>query len=420
VTDFQDIFWAAAASVAAMSIVVLGMVGVLIYAKKKLFMADDLTLVVNGDRENPILATHGSTLLSALASQSVFLPSACGGGGTCAMCRCMVTEGGGEVLPTETNHLSRREVREGWRLACQVKVTGDMELKVPDEVFGVKRRTCTVISNRNVATFIKEFVVQLPPGETLHFEPGGYIQIDIPACTVDYKDMEIDERFRPDWDKFRMWDLRMVNEEPLFRAYSMANHPAEGNIITLNVRISTPPWDRAANTWKNVNPGVSSSYIFSRKPGDKVEISGPFGDFEIKKTEKEMVYIGGGAGMAPLRSQILHLFQTEKTPRKVSYWYGGRSKQELFYTDVFREIESQFPNFQYHIALSEPLPTDNWDGPTGFVHHVLMNNYLKSHPEPENIEYYLCGPPPMLQACLRMLDELGVPRENIAFDDFGS
>jgi Na+-transporting NADH:ubiquinone oxidoreductase subunit F len=418
--ELQTILWAAAASVAAMSVVVLGMVTLLLVAKNRLFASGDLTLVINGDDRNAIVARHGATLLSALATQSVFLPSACGGGGTCAMCRCRVVEGGGEVLPTETNHLSRREVREGWRLACQVKVTGDMQIKVPDEVFGVKRRTCTVVSNRNVATFIKEFVVRLPPGQSLEFESGGYIQLDVPPCVVDFRDIEVDERFRADWDKFKMWDLKMANEEPIFRAYSMANHPAEGNIITLNVRISTPPWDRANNRWMNVNPGISSSYVFSRKPGDEVSISGPFGDFFIKESDREMVYIGGGAGMAPLRSHILHLFDTMQTSRKVSYWYGGRSKQELFYSEVFSGIEEKFPNFKYHIALSEPLPSDQWDGYKGFIHNVLHDNYLKTHPRPEEVEYYLCGPPLMLQACLLMLDELGVPRENIAFDDFGS
>lgn len=418
--EFQQLLWPVVAAIVAMAVVVVGLVVVLLLAKQKLVASGDLQLVINGDEDNAIVANSGSNLLSTLAEQSIFLPSACGGGGTCATCRCVVEEGGGQVLPTETNHLSRKEVREGWRLACQVKVTGDMKLKVPEEVFGVKRRTCTVVSNRNVATFIKEFVVQLPPGETLEFEPGGYIQVDVPPCMVDFRDIEVDERFRADWDKFRMWDLRMVNEEPIFRAYSMANHPAEGNIITLNVRISTPPWDRTANRWMNVNPGVCSSYVFSRKPGDQVTISGPYGDFAIQPTEREMVYIGGGAGMAPLRSQILHLFESEKTSRKVTYWYGGRSKQELFYTEVFRDIESRFSNFHYHIALSEPLPQDQWDGSTGFIHNVLFENYLKDHPRPEEAEYYLCGPPPMLQACLRMLDGLGVPPENIAFDDFGS
>jgi len=418
--DFQQILWAAGAGIAAMTIVVLGLVALLLVAKQKLFASGDLRLVINGDEENSVVANHGSTLLSALASQSVFLPSACGGGGTCATCRCVVLKGGGDVLPTETNHLSRKEVREGWRLSCQVKVTGDMEIKVPEEVFGVKRRTCTVASNNNVATFIKEFVVKLPLGETLSFEPGGYIQVDVPPCVVDFKTIDVDERFRADWDKFKMWDLRMVNEEPVFRAYSMANHPAEGNIITLNVRISTPPWDRPANNWMKVNPGVSSSYVFSRRPGDQVTISGPFGDFAIKETDREMIYIGGGAGMAPLRSQILHLFETQKTARKVSYWYGGRSRQELFYTEIFREIERKFPNFRYHIALSEPLPGDNWDGSTGYIHNVLFESYLKQHLRPEEVEYYLCGPPALLQSCLRMLDDLGVPPENIAFDDFGS
>jgi Na+-transporting NADH:ubiquinone oxidoreductase subunit F len=418
--ELQNILWSATASVVAMSVVVLCLVGLLLLAKDKLFAVGDLSLVVNGDTDNPLQASRGSTLLSTLASRSVYLPSACGGGGTCAMCRCQVLEGGGEVLPTETNHLSRKEVREGWRLACQVKVTGDMQLQVPEEVFGAKKRICTVLSNRNVSTFIKEFVVRLPEGEELEFEPGGYIQIDVPACEVDYRQIQVEEPFRSEWDKAKMWDLKMVNEEPIFRAYSMANHPAEGNIITLNVRIAPPPWDSEANRWHNVNPGICSSFIFSRQPGDEVAISGPYGDFFIKETDREMIYIGGGAGMAPLRSQIMHLFETLKTTRKVSYWYAGRSKSELFYTETFRALEKQFPNFTYHTTLSRPKPEDQWTGSVGHVQKVLIKEYLGSHPCPEEVEYYLCGPPAMLQSCLRMLDSLGVPSENIAFDDFGS
>ena len=408
------------ASVFATGMVILVLVGILIVAKEKLTPAGDLKLVINGDEDHPLVVEPGATLLNALATRAVFLPSACGGGGTCAMCRCQILEGGGDVLPTETNHLNRKEVADHWRLACQVKVKQDMTLQVPEEIFGIKKWECEVVSNENVATFIKELVVRLPKGELLDFQSGGYIQIDVPQCEIDFKDMDVEDQYRPDWDKFKLWDLKMVNKEPLFRAYSMANHPAEGNIMMLNIRISTPPFDRAKGGWMDVNPGVCSSYTFSLNPGDKVVISGPYGEFFIKDTDKEMLYIGGGAGMAPLRSHIFHLFHTLHTKRKVHYWYGGRSLQELFYTDHFRNVEEDYPNFKYSIALSEPLPEDNWDGPTGFIHQVLYDNYLSKHPEPEEIEYYLCGPPMMLKACLKMLDDLGVPSENIAFDDFGS
>lgn len=408
------------ASAFATGMVILLLVGILIVAKEKLTPAGNLKLVINGDEDQPLVVEPGATLLSALATKSVFLPSACGGGGTCAMCRCQILEGGGDVLPTETNHLNRKEVADHWRLACQVKVKQDMTLQVPEEIFGIRKWECEVVSNENVATFIKELVVRLPEGELLDFQSGGYIQIDVPQCEVAFTEMEVEDQYRPDWDKFKLWDLKMVNREPLFRAYSMANHPAEGNMIMLNIRIATPPFDRAKGGWMSVNPGVCSSYTFSLKPGDKITISGPYGEFFIKDTDKEMVYIGGGAGMAPLRSHIFHLFQTLRTKRKVHYWYGGRSLQELFYTDHFRNIEKDYSNFKYSIALSEPLPDDNWDGPTGFIHQVLYDNYLSTHPEPEEIEYYLCGPPMMLQACLKMLDDLGVPSENIAFDDFGS
>ena len=414
------IFTVTIASAVATGVVILVLVAILIACKERLLPAGEMTLVINGDEERPLKVEPGTTLLGALASKAVFLPSACGGGGTCAMCRCRVLEGGGECLPTETNHLNRKEVAEQWRLACQVKVNQDMRLQVPEEIFGIRKWECEVVSNRNVATFIKELVVRLPEGEILDFQSGGYIQIDVPACEVVFRDMDVDDEYRPDWDKFKLWDLRMVNEEPLFRAYSMANHPAEGNIVMLNIRIATPPFDRARGGWMEVNPGVCSSYVFSLEPGDKVTISGPYGEFFIKDTDKEMVYIGGGAGMAPLRSHVFHLFHTLRTGRKVNYWYGGRSLRELFYTDHFRDIERDFPNFRYHIALSEPLPDDNWDGPTGFIHQVLYDEYLSKHPEPEEVEYYLCGPPMMLQACLKMLDDLGVPDENVAFDDFGS
>lgn len=408
------------ASAFATGLVILVLVGILILAREKLTATGEVRLVVNGDAEHPLVVEPGSTLLAALAGNSLFLPSACGGGGTCALCRCQVIEGGGDVLPTETNHLSRREVAGRWRLACQVKVRQDMRIRVPDEVFGIRKWTCEVVGNQNVATFIKELAVRLPEGERLDFQPGGYIQLDVPPCTVRFSDFDIEERFRPDWDQFRMWDLRMVNDEPVFRAYSMANPPAEGSIIMLNIRIATPPFDRARNQWMEVNPGICSSYVFSLKRGDRVSISGPYGDFFVKDTDREMVYIGGGAGMAPLRSHLFHLFHTLKTSRKVSYWYGGRSSRELFYTDDFRGIEAGFPNFTYHIALSEPLPEDDWKGSTGFIHQVLYDEYLSRHPEPEEVEYYLCGPPLMLKACLEMLDSLGVPKENIAFDDFGS
>jgi len=411
----------------------------LIAARKKLVPQGAVNIVVNGDTENPIEVQPGANLLSALSSKSIFLPSACGGGGTCAMCECHVDSGGGDVLPTEMNHMTRKEAAEGLRLACQVKVREDMEIRIPEEIFGIKKWECEVISNYNVSSFIKEFVVKLPDGETLDFESGGYIQIDVPEITCDFKNIDIAphpsdpagaDKFKSEWDKFNLWPLKMVNEEEQFRAYSMANHPAEGNIVKLNIRIATPPWDRAKNDWMAVNPGVCSSYVFTRKPGDKVMISGPYGEFFIKPTKKEMVYIGGGAGMAPLRSHLFHMFHTLKTTdRKVSYWYGGRTKRELFYIDEFRAIEKEFPNFKFHVALDNPLPEDNWkvkeniedegDGFKGYIMQVAYDEYLKNHPEPEEIEYYFCGPPMMNQSVIKLLDELGVPEENIAFDDFG-
>ncbi|TVR37805.1 MAG: NADH:ubiquinone reductase (Na(+)-transporting) subunit F [Bacteroidia bacterium] len=409
--------WIITLSVVMFLFVMLLLVGILLYARAKLVPSGPVKITINNEKEMEVNA--GDTLLTTLSRESIYLPSACGGGGTCAMCKCQVFDGAGDILPTEVGYFTRKEIQEKWRLSCQIKVKQDMDIHVPKEIFGIKKWECEVISNHNVATFIKEFVVKLPEGENLDFQSGGYIQIDVPPCEVEFKDIEVEKQFRDDWDKLNMWDLKMVNSEPIFRAYSMANHPAEGNIIKLNIRIATPPWDQKKNKFMNVNPGICSSYIFARKPGDKVTISGPYGDFFIKETEREMVYIGGGAGMAPLRSHIFHMFHTVKTDRKVSYWYGARSKREVFYEEEFRKIEKEFPNFKFHIALSEPLPEDNWDGYTGFIHQVVMDNYLKEHPEPEEVEYYLCGPPIMNESVLHMLDNLGVPEENIDLDDFG-
>jgi Na+-transporting NADH:ubiquinone oxidoreductase subunit F len=410
------------ASIVIFILVVLFFAFLILTAKDRLIPDKDIAIIINGDQDHPITVKPGASLLSTLAEKNIFLASACGGGGTCAMCKCQVYEGGGEVLPTETNHLNRRQVQDKVRLACQVKVKEDMEIRVPDEVFGIKKWECTVVSNENVSTYIKEFVVKLPEGENLKFKSGDYIQVDVPDTTIDFKTQlyNIPDRFKDEYDKFKIWDLKTKIDEPLFRAYSMANHPAEGNIIMLNIRLATPPWDRSRNAFMDVNPGACSSFVFSRKPGDKVTISGPYGEFHVKKTENEMIYIGGGAGMAPLRSHIFHLFHTLKTGRKVSYWYGARSKKEIFYEEDFRAIERAFPNFRFEIALSIPLPEDNWQGYVGFIHEVVKNEYLDEHPSPEDIEYYLCGPPMMLSAVQNMLDNLGVPKNNVAFDDFGS
>lgn len=399
-------------------VVVLALVGMLLFAKAKLAPSGPVKIRINDEKEVEVNA--GSTLLATLAAQKLFLPSACGGGGTCGMCKCQVLSGGGSILPTETGFFSRKQIQDHWRLGCQVKVRENMDIRIPPEVFGIRKWECTVVSNRNVATFIKEFVVQLPEGEELNFKSGGYIQIDVPPCEVDFsKDIYVEPEYRDEWDKYNLWSLRMKNTEPIFRAYSMANHPAEKNIIMLNVRIATPPFDRNSGVFMKVNPGICSSYIFSRKPGDKVTISGPYGEFHVKDTNREMMFIGGGAGMAPMRSHIFDQFLTKRTTRKATFWYGGRSLRELFYVEDFKKIEAEFPNFKFFIALSEPKPEDNWTGYTGFIHQVIIDNYLKDHPEPEEIEYYLCGPPLMNQAVLKMLDDFGVPPENIAFDDFG-
>lgn len=408
------------ASTLVFLLIILILVAILLYAKSKLMPSGNVKIKINEEKE--IETPAGLTLLTTLAEQKIFVPSACGGQGTCGMCRVQVNKGGGQILPTETPHFTRKEIKQNWRLSCQVKVKQDLEITIPEEILGVKKWECEVVSNRNVASFIKEFVVKLPEGEKLNFRSGGYIQVDVPKYSIDFaKDIEVDDEFKPEWDKYNLWSLKSVNKEETFRAYSMANHPAEGNIIMLNVRIATPPWDKQANTWKKgINPGICSSYIFSRKPGDKVTISGPYGEFFLKDTKNEKMFIGGGAGMAPMRSHIFHLFHTEKTDIKTTFWYGARSKREIFYEQDFREIEKKFPNFKFTIALSEPLPEDNWTGPTGFIHQVVYDQYLSKHEAPEDIEYYLCGPPLMIAAVKKMLYDLGVPDENVMYDDFGS
>ena len=413
---FQSIVLVSA--IAVFLVVMVALVAILLFAKKKLTPQSKVKITIN-DKDTLEVDT-GNSLMLTLKEHDIHLPSACGGGGSCGMCKCRVVQGGNGILPTETGFFSRKEQQNFWRLACQVKVRNDMKLVIPEDIMGIKKMECEVVSNRNVATFIKEFVVKLPEGETLNFKSGSYIQIDVPQVTVDYsKDIAVEDEFKEDWDKLGIWKLKMTNPEPTFRAYSMANHPAENNVVMLNIRIATPPWDRSAGTFMNVNPGVCSSFLFSRKPGDKVMISGPYGEFHIKDTDREIMFIGGGAGMAPMRSHIFHLFKTLKTTRKVSFWYGARSRREIFYENDFKQIEAEFPNFSFNIALSEPKPEDNWDGYVGFIHKVIEDNYLKSHQEPEEIEYYLCGPPMMTAAVTKMLDDYGVPPEMIAFDDFG-
>ncbi|MFP6590615.1 MAG: NADH:ubiquinone reductase (Na(+)-transporting) subunit F [Candidatus Latescibacterota bacterium] len=398
--------------------IVLALVGVILAARSKLVASGDIMIDVNGERQ--LTTGAGGKLLNVLADQGIFVSSACGGGGTCAQCKVKVFEGGGEILPTETEHINRRAQKECTRLSCQLTVKEDMKIEVPAEVFSVKRLECEVVSNHNVATFIKEFIIKLPEGETLDFESGGFIQIEVPPFECDFRDFEVEERFRGDWERFNVWDLQTKNIETVVRAYSMGNHPAEGDIVMLNIRIATPPFDRDAGDWMKVNPGIVSSYVFSRKPGDMVTISGPYGEFYIKESDNEMIYIGGGAGMAPLRSHIFELFKERRTERKVSFWYGARSLREMFYVEEFDRLSADNENFDWSVALSDPVPEDNWEGHTGFIHQVVLDAYLQNHPAPEDCEYYICGPPLMLQAVLKMLDDLGVESDNIAFDDFGS
>jgi len=422
-------------TVVAFLVIALILISLLLFVKQKLSPSGPVKILINGERE--IEVASGDTLLSTLGGNKIFLPSACGGGGTCIQCECHVLSGGGEALPTETPHFSRKELAHGARLSCQVKVKQDMEITIPEEVFGIKKWEATVVSNYNVATFIKEFVVEIP--EDMGYKAGGYIQIEIPECEVKYSDMDVTahpedhpgepDKFKADWEKFGLWPLVMKNNELVERAYSMASYPAEGRKIMLNVRVATPPFDRAKGGWMDVNPGVASSYIFNQKVGDKVTISGPYGEFFINESDAEMLYVGGGAGMAPMRSHLYQLFRTLKTGRKVTYWYGGRSKAELFYIHYFRALEKDFPNFKFYLALSEPMEQDNWqvkedidapgDGFVGFIHQVVIDQYLSKHENPEDIELYFCGPPLMNQAVQKMGEDFGIDDENIRFDDFG-
>ena len=402
-------------------IVTLILVGMLLFAKAKLTPKGEVKVDINhGEKE--LVTEPGSTLLATLGNNKIFLPSACGGKGSCGMCRCQVESGAGSILPTETGFFSYKQQHDNWRLACQVKVKENIEMHIPEAVLGIKKWECEVVSNRNISTFLKEFVVKLPEGENLKFKSGGYIQIDVPAIDVDFKTFDIDEKYKADWERMKMFDLKMHNPEATYRAYSMANSPAEGNIMMLNIRIATPPFDKAIGGFANVNPGICSSYIFSRKPGDKVSISGPYGEFFLRDTNNEMMFIGGGAGMAPMRSHIFNLFHTMHTDRKVTFWYGARALQEAPYVDEFNKIQEENPNFHWTLALDRPDPVADAAGVAykpGFVHQVIFENYLKNHENPEDIEYYLCGPPMMISAVTKMLYDLGVPDENVMYDNFG-
>jgi len=417
-------------------VVVVSLTALLLFAKAKLVSSGKITITINGEKELEV--EGGNTLLNTLGTAGIFLPSACGGGGTCVQCICQVHSGGGSILPTEVPHFSRKEIASNHRLGCQVKVKEDMEIEVEEEVLGIKEWTAKVASNYNVATFIKEFIVDIP--EDMDYKAGGYIQIKIPKCTINYSDMDIEahpqdhpgepDKFKADWDKFGLWPLVMKNDEEVVRAYSMASYPAEGRKIMLNVRVATPPWDRKNNDWMKVNPGIASSYIFNCKEGDDVIISGPYGEFFINDSDAEMLYVGGGAGMAPMRSHLYELFKTLKTGRKVTFWYGGRSRAELFYIHYFRDLEKEFSNFKFYLVLSEPLETDNWvekkdiddpngDGFLGFVHNAVIDQYLSKHEDPEDIELYFCGPPLMNVAVQKMGEDFGIPDDSIRFDDFG-
>ena len=400
-------------SVVVFTVVIMALVTILMAAAKKLVPQGFAKLSINeGSRE--IDVKPGTSLLSALSNEQIFLPSACGGGGTCAMCKCKVLEGGGELLPTEAGQVTKAEAKEGVRLACQLKVKESMVLDIEPEILDIKKYECTVRSNENVATFIKELVVELPKGEKLDFRAGGYIQIDVPAYKdLEYKNFEIGDEYRQDWDQFKMFDLIANNDEDCFRAYSMASFPLEDDIIMLNIRIATPP------PGSDYPPGICSSYVFDLKPGDKITISGPYGEFFAQETEREMCFIGGGAGMAPMRSHIFDQLKRIKSDRKITFWYGGRSKRELFYMDEFKQLEEEFPNFSLHVALSDPLPEDNWEGSTGFIHQVCLEEYMDRHDDPTEVEFYLCGPPIMLQCVNEMVDELGVEPEMVRADDFG-
>ncbi len=399
--------------VAMFTVVILALVGIILAAKSRLVASGPVTINVNGEKD--LVVKSGSKLLNTLADNKLYVSSACGGGGTCAQCKVKVFEGGGDILETETSHINKREAREGTRLSCQVTVKQNMKIEVPEEVFGVKKWKCKVRSNHNVATFIKELVLDLPAGESVPFRAGGFIQIERPAgLNIDFKSFDVEEEYRGDWDRFNLWQYKSNVSEETVRAYSMANYPEEKGIIMLNVRIATPPPNKP-----NVPPGIMSSYIFDLKPGDDVIISGPFGEFFARDTDKEMVFIGGGAGMAPMRSHIFDQFRRIKTKRKATFWYGARSKREMFYVEDFDAIQAENENFKWYVALSDAQPEDNWTGYKGFIHNVLFEQYLKNHPNPEDCEYYLCGPPIMNQSVINMLLDLGVEREDIMLDDFG-
>ena len=399
--------------VVAFSGIVIALVLVILGARSQLVSTGLVSIEINGDKDNPIKVQSGSKLLQTLADNKIFLSSACGGGGTCSQCKCQILEGGGSILPTEESHFNSREKNEGWRLSCQVAVKNDLKISVPDEVFGVKEWECEVISNDNVATFIKELVLKLPEGEEVNFRAGGYVQLEAPAYKLNYKEFDIGKEYHDDWDRFNVWDNEAVNNEPVIRAYSMANYPDEKGVIKFNIRIASPP------PGMDVPPGVMSSWTFNLKPGDKVKVFGPFGEFFAKETQAEMVFVGGGAGMAPMRSHIFDQLLRIHTDRKITFWYGARSLKEMFYVDEFDALADKYDNFEWHVALSDPLPEDDWDGDTGFIHNVLYENYLKSHDAPEDCEYYMCGPPMMNKAVIDMLLDLGVEPENIALDDFG-
>lgn len=399
--------------VVAFSGIVITLVLVILGARSQLVSTGLVSIEINGDKDNPIKVQSGSKLLQTLADNKIFLSSACGGGGTCSQCKCQILEGGGSILPTEESHFNSREKKEGWRLSCQVAVKNDLKISVPDEVFGVKEWECEVISNDNVATFIKELVLKLPEGEEVNFRAGGYVQLEAPAYKLNYKEFDIGKEYHDDWDRFNVWDNEAVNNEPVIRAYSMANYPDEKGIIKFNIRIASPP------PGMDVPPGVMSSWTFNLKPGDKVKVFGPFGEFFAKETQAEMVFVGGGAGMAPMRSHIFDQLLRIHTDRKITFWYGARSLKEMFYVDEFDALADKYDNFEWHVALSDPLPEDDWDGDTGFIHNVLYENYLKSHDAPEDCEFYMCGPPMMNKAVIDMLLDLGVEPENIALDDFG-
>lgn len=400
-------------SLTVFSIVIFSLVGMLLVVEAKIVEKGELEIEINGDTDNKIAAPSGSTLLSALVSEGILLPSACGGGGSCGMCKCEINEGGGGVLPTELAHLSRSEKNKNVRVACQVKVKENMSIRIPDEIFSIKKYTATVESNENVATFIKELILRLDPGDPLEFDAGAYIQLEIPEYKLTYDEFTVEEEYREAWDAFKLWSIKANSDEPAIRAYSLANPPYEQDILKFTIRIATPPLNAL-----HLPAGIGSSYLFKLKPGDKIDLSGPYGDFFVKETDREMCFIGGGAGMAPMRCHIFHQLRTVNTNRKMTFWYGARSKQEMFYDDDFDKLQEEFPNFSYKVALSEPLETDKWEGLEGYIHTCLYETYLKDHPDPTEIEYYLCGPPMMIDAVVATLDDLGVDPEMILYDKF--